>query len=86
MKTIITTPTTDENWVGFKANSFEEVSINNAGIVVIETISSRAQAVFTGYGSNTQQISGASPLFSGLQISDRGNVVFSYYIRGMNYE
>ncbi len=84
MKTIITTPTTDENRVGFRANSFEEVSINNAGIVVIETISSRAQVVFTGDGSNTLQISGsASPLFSGLQISDRGNVVFSYYILGI---
>ena len=80
MKTIITTSTTDENWLVFRANSFEEVSINNAGIVVIETISSRAQVVFTGDGSNTLQISGASPLFSGLQISDRGNVVFSYYI------
>ena len=82
LKTIITTPTTDENGVGFRANSFEEVSINNTGIVaLIESISSRAQIVLIGDGSNTKQISrSASPLFSGLQISDRGNVVFSYYI------
>jgi hypothetical protein len=85
LKTIITTPTTDDNGVGFRANSFEEVSINNTGIVaLIESISSRAQVVLIGDGSNTKQISGsASPLLSGLQISDRGNVVFSYYILGI---
>lgn len=85
LKTIITTPTTDENGMGFRANSFEEISINNAGIVgIIESISSRAEVVFTSDGSNTKQISDTStPLYRGLQISDRGNVVFSYDVLGI---
>ncbi len=85
LKPIITTPTTDENGVGFRANSFEEVSINNAGTVaLIETISSRVQVVLTSDGSNTKKISASDPpRKSGVQINDVGTVVYSYDIFGI---
>lgn len=85
LKTIITTPTTDENGVGFRANSFEEVSINNAGIVaLIESISSRVQIVLASDGNTTREVTGTtSPILSNVQINDVGTVVYSYGAYGI---
>lgn len=80
LKTIITTPTTDENGVGFRANSFFEVSINNAGIVaILEDISSRAQTILASDGNTTREITGTTtPILSNVQINDVGTVVYSF--------
>lgn len=85
LKPIITTPITDENGEGFRANSFREVSINNAGTVaLIESFSGRANGVFTSDGNTTKEIVGSAPPFlSGVQINDVGTVVYNYYIFGI---
>lgn len=80
LRTIITTPTTDESGVGFRANSFEEVSINNRGIVgFIESISGRVQTILTSDGRTTNTIvNPTTPFLSGLQINDLGTIVYQF--------
>lgn len=80
LKTIITTPTTDAGGVGFRANSFEEVSINNSGVVaLLESIASRVQTILTSDGKTTNTIvDPTTPFLSGLQINDRGTIVYQF--------